>query len=315
MGFWAIWQYDEYVGKHTSPGEKMKLFRDSQELWDDSYPNIYMAFEALPKWLSVENIISLNDKDINFHALLGLYRLEARRHFESVKGWLEQIRRWRTGLALFAEINKGSPRSVFILPYRGKTPNASAGYRSDYSEIGGLARGVPLQQMWNPFEEEPDPTVGKGTGSNSRVRFTPGMYTGSELRKPGNGPDEVLFHELVHSSRAFRGVEDPKYVDHDYDNQEELLAITITNIYLSEKGQQVLVGDHGTKPLQGVERDNWLNNRQHIDSLSPKELMKNFKMSQKEFYKALADLPIPPRWNPVRDHYEFSRRHDTTPAF
>jgi hypothetical protein len=70
MGFWAIWQYDEYVGKHTSPGEKMKLFRDSQELWDDSYPNIYMAFEALPKWLSVENIISLNDKDINFHALL-----------------------------------------------------------------------------------------------------------------------------------------------------------------------------------------------------------------------------------------------------
>jgi hypothetical protein len=124
-----------------------------------------------------------------------------------------------------------------------------------------------------------------------------------------------LFHELVHSSRAFRGVEDPKYVDHDYDNQEELLAITITNIYLSEKGQQVLVGDHGTKPLQGVERDNWLNNSQHIDSLSPKELMKNFKNSQKEFYKALADLPIPPRWNPVRDHYEFSRRHDTSPVF
>ena len=315
MGFWPIWRYKEFVANHASPAERRSLAQKPRQLWDNHYQNIYVAFKSLPAWMSVSNIISLNDRDINFRSLVEIYQLHARQHFESVKPWLDQIRTRFSGLALLAEIAASQDYDVLILPYRGKGDNAEAGFGSVDDEIDGTARGAPLQPIWNPFEEDPDPRRGTGAGADSLVRFTPGIFTGARLSKPGNAPDEVLFHELVHSSRALRGVQDEGYADQDYDDQEEFIAIVIANIYLSEKGQQVLLGDHDNKPLQGVERDNWLNNSQHMSSLSPRMLITNFKRSQKDFYTALANLPVPPRWNPVRDHNDFSRSHDTTPFF
>jgi hypothetical protein len=47
---------------------------------------------------------------------------------------------------------------------------------------------------------------------------------------PGWGPDEVLFHELVHAARIV-GFDDGPL------DEEEFFAVLITNIYMSEKGK------------------------------------------------------------------------------
>ena len=84
MGFWALEQYEEFVERHASSSERDVLTEKPRERWDENYKNLYVAFEALPKWMSVSNIISLSDRDINFHSLVKIYQLETRQHFESV---------------------------------------------------------------------------------------------------------------------------------------------------------------------------------------------------------------------------------------
>jgi Effector protein len=312
MGFWPRWQYEEYVKKHSPGLAGRKLLRESSESWDDRFLNIHVGLESFPEWMSYF-IVSLNDHDLNFRALVDRYQLEVRQHIEAVKPRLDQIQQRLTGLALLAETG-ATDWTVLIQPYRRRGVNASSGQRTSHAEAGATARHAPLDRMANPFDENYDDRVGTGRGANAIVNFTPGMWTGSALRKPGNGPDEVLFHELVHASRQMRGVQDASYVDHDYDDSEEYLAVVLSNIYLSEKGQLVLVGDHGTKPLQGVERDNFINNSQH-NLLAPRQLLQDFKDSQRDFYNALANLPTSIRWNPVRQHNEFSQQHDTTRVF
>jgi hypothetical protein len=46
---------------------------------------------------------------------------------------------------------------------------------------------------------------------------------------PAWGPDEVLFHELVHAARIVGGDAGPL-------NEEEFFSVVITNIYISENG-------------------------------------------------------------------------------
>jgi hypothetical protein len=47
---------------------------------------------------------------------------------------------------------------------------------------------------------------------------------------PGWGPDEVLFHELVHAGRILGGDDGPL-------TEEEFFAVLVANIYISEKGK------------------------------------------------------------------------------
>jgi len=87
-----------------------------------------------------------------------------------------------------------------------------------------------------------------------------------------------------------RGVSDKKIVTRGYGDQEEYIAVVLTNIYMSEKGQRVFAGSHGSKILQGLDLEFFLDNSQHVN-LSPMQLLDNFRWSQPAFYKALADLP------------------------
>jgi len=182
--------------------------------------------------------------------------------------------------------------------------------------VDTLAKGGAIYEVTDVTGEYKQ-TGNKGTGKGTDVVlfFSPEMWRNQQKPVfPGANVDEVLFHELVHASRQTRGVQDSSYVDNDYDDSEEYLAVVLTNIYMSEKGQLVMVGNHGTKPLQGPERDNFINNSQHT-LLAPQQLMQNFKDSQRAFYDALANLPATIKWNPVRQHNEFRRQHDTTPFF
>ena len=123
------------------------------------------------------------------------------------------------------------------------------------------------------------------------------------MKPPGNAPDEVLYHELVHASRLVNGVYDRVPVNQKYDDEEEYLAIVLTNIYMSEKGQWRFVGDHKDGILEGRDAIGFLNNAQHVD-MPPIRLIENFRNSQRMFYEKLAHLP------PYRPKYNWVRQYD-----
>jgi hypothetical protein len=60
---------------------------------------------------------------------------------------------------------------------------------------------------------------------------------------PGSLPDTVLLHEMIHGLRQIQGRDNKWPMTgsvRDYENEEEFLAIQITNVYTSSKG--------GTRP-------------------------------------------------------------------
>lgn len=88
----------------------------------------------------------------------------------------------------------------------------------------------------------------------ARVCFSPatwkvgGICKATESAGIGNGSDEILLHEFLHAYRKVRGTYNraPFKVSPDklYDDIEELWAILLTNIYMSEKGAAKFRRDH-----------------------------------------------------------------------
>src|SRR5262249_48451504 len=73
-----------------------------------------------------------------------------------------------------------------------------------------------------------------GLGSPVTLHYTPSMWGGPFA----GGPDDVLLHELVHAMRQVQGgmlALPTSGGNAGYDNDEEFLAILLTNIALSEK--------------------------------------------------------------------------------
>jgi hypothetical protein len=99
--------------------------------------------------------------------------------------------------------------------------------------------------------------VGTGGGTYVSITFTPHMWgpasfdsttiTSTGTAGPqglASNPDEVLYHEMVHASRQMRGVETVGRVDKPYTNEEEYIAVVLSNIYLAEKGQKLFRAGH-----------------------------------------------------------------------
>ena len=114
--------------------------------------------------------------------------------------------------------------------------------------------------------------LGTGHGSSSRVRYTPGRFRADTVLRvpplgimlPGvaiNGGDDqtvVLLHELSHSLRSLYGAHEsigirdaqPGHGGGSYtaprrfENTEELFAITVANVFASERSLE-LRADHG----------------------------------------------------------------------
>jgi hypothetical protein len=100
--------------------------------------------------------------------------------------------------------------------------------------------------------------AGTGKGSSVRVYFTPGISGGaacaSRLGVFGSLEDEVLFHELVLALRAMQGLLNRIPTEgslRGYNNEEEFLAIVVSNVYISAKPSTLLRADHrGHRRLQ-----------------------------------------------------------------
>jgi hypothetical protein len=101
--------------------------------------------------------------------------------------------------------------------------------------------------------------VGTGTGSDTVVRFSQETWTGPGAPAgAGASPDEILLHEMIHGLRQMQGrsVREAVNGNPGMDNYEEFVAITISNIYRSEKGIPGLRKDHQDfSPLAGPTTD------------------------------------------------------------
>jgi len=148
-------------------------------------------------------------------------------------------------------------------PSNGVPPGYQAASSSGQVELDPRGNALP----GNP--------VGAGAGSGVVIWFTPQDYLGI-VSQPAGRPDEALIHELAHAVRMTKGVLRPVAVPPKYsmiyDNVEELLAVTIANIYRSEQiNRPNLRADHrGHRAMQPpfTDPDNfYLTYQQELDSL------------------------------------------------
>jgi hypothetical protein len=101
-------------------------------------------------------------------------------------------------------------------------------------------------------------TRGTGAGSNVHIQYWPGDL--EELGTPGKlgkAQDDILVHELVHAMRIMQGTFNPETgevpEEKRFNFTEEWLAVLLTNIYMSEKGDQPLRGryEDAFSPMPG----------------------------------------------------------------
>ncbi len=151
--------------------------------------------------------------------------------------------------------------------------------------------------------------TGDGTGSNSIVEFDPAMGSGyCMLRGISTDEDEmtgdnVLFHELVHSFRQLTGKWRHDPLGDGYDYVEEMLAVMITNIYMSLEGvpNDKLRGSHSL-PFQRLSQvpGTWMTWDMSFYMRYDRHISR-FAQDNPNLYKALANIQDPVgTWNPLR---------------
>lgn len=183
------------------------------------------------------------------------------RHLEHVKG--------NNGIVIM-------PASLFPTTDHGQLQNATWPTRKkDSYKKGSTVRGSSH--------------VGTGQGSPVKISF---QLQGANPCSVFGSKDEVLLHELVHANRMATGTQRniPMRI---YDNFEEFIAITITNIYRSERQLPLRVGhscDQMMEDLAGFRQTY----RLHLARL--KQDVKN-----EALYRNLGAIPASRvSWNPFR---------------
>ncbi|WP_315836565.1 hypothetical protein [Bradyrhizobium prioriisuperbiae] len=249
---------------------------------------IVVTYRPFPLWLYRFDPSLIRNLDVNIWS----YRSQRDRHIRGVFFQLDQILKRQAGTALLREII-AADSTVKIFPYWnfGKTPyrnknpifpqwgpNATAG-----ATRSGTAVIEYTASMWGPVTYDPATHLVTGTSGKTGV---------------GVGADEVLFHELVHASRAMRGVrdfDDPPAMDEGYGDEEEFIAVVLSNIYLAEKGSRQLRANHQAfTPLLNPET--FLNRGRHM------RVLERFRSEQRDFFNRLRDIPATVAWwNPIRE--------------
>src|SRR5262249_2126075 len=117
----------------------------------------------------------------------------------------------------------------------------------DSGKVIGIGTGTRIDK--NPKSQTFNKTI---YGISDFIFFSPELWDGTQ--GPATNTDEVLFHELIHATRDTRGVNIDANVNKDYINEEEYLAVVLTNIYVSNKGLKSLRKNYKTNELL-VEKD------------------------------------------------------------
>ena len=206
------------------------------------------------------------------------------------------------GQALLAEFDMTPSQTVSIHPWANEDEANSSASADDPNDATSV--GMPkLDTRGRPSARRQG--SGTGEGSDATVNYTASMWGADGTARatgPGTGKDELLLHELVHAARSVVGVHYRLPVNLLYDNEEEFLAVFITNIYLSNKGQKKLrANHHGHDALRDPEQ--FLDNMKL--SPTPRTLMERLRLKQPRLFKALAAIPAASAaFNPVRQYAE-----------
>lgn len=287
-------------------GEIMRLLHPEWKPIKD-YPNITIAFPGFEDWLN-EQPIPLQR---SMRAAVQRFLIAQADHRRRTLDQLALIAKRSTGRAVLAEIRTARSRKLKIMPVAGGEHNAFSdalsarkstrlGFRvryADGTEVPGLRRGT-------------------GEGSHATVEFTANMWGPSGSARatgPGSLPDEVLCHELVHAGRQMQGIQHSATVDKGYENEEEFVAIVVSNVYLSEKKQTRMRGTHRFKDrvvrgrVVGMEFDVLPNPERFLDNPQgmhppPFQMMEKIRTAQRSLHDALCDIGTGvAKFNPSRD--------------
>jgi hypothetical protein len=322
-----------------------------------TYPNIATIYYSLPDWLTIFDLLPRYSAR-TVESIATEYRFIADRYHSKVADVLDDrigIAAYATGRALLQEIAANSPHSLRIMPnwhwklvllpgpFNSTPRPVNKGETLAHVSDGTATVDADAYTKGEPIRDDDSQPVGltKGTGKGADVvlYYSPENWEVKDRTNgPGFEPDEVMFHELVHVTRMLRGKLTlfPVTGGGGYRNEDEYLATTIANLYLSEKG----------KNLRGAYREEGANKSrvrkieiggkvrfrvvdppprdwrvmkdpdkfyQNPDktSMSPRELIKRFSDTQKAFYDALRRLPDgKPKFNPVKQHYRENLRPD-----
>jgi hypothetical protein len=170
----------------------------------------------------------------------------------------------QAGQTLLKHINS-TKQNMVIQPYIPKleptgpvNAYADAGSRPDGSPAGYVVDSTKINLPFGASFDFPT-TIGTGKGSVVYVHYHPATWREVNKRTghiaPGDGPGEVLFHEMVHGLRELTGLlryNDKVDGEERMDSVEEFYAIMAANVYRSERGFKSLRADHwGSSKLKG----------------------------------------------------------------
>ncbi|HEY2866139.1 MAG TPA: M91 family zinc metallopeptidase [Pyrinomonadaceae bacterium] len=184
-----------------------------------------------------------------------------RREVEKV---LQLVNTTQAGKTLFRHINSKS-NYMLIQPYVPTKKEPVNAFETGRNEADGAPAGYVADSVKFkiPFVGTVDfPTViGTGRGTIVDVNYHPATWYEVAKRRgghiaPGDGPGEVLFHEMTHGLRELSGrmqYRDQVTGEPQMDSIEEFYAIMAANVYRSDRGFKLLRADHwGSKKIEGA---------------------------------------------------------------
>ncbi len=165
----------------------------------------------------------------------------ARDYEERVVRLINEIGMFAVGTAVLNRLNETTfpdDAGILIVPNESKQVSGDDVHSMrSITPADGYSRGSPL-----PGGRSADPSrpsaKGTGRGTSAKVVFDPGAKSSCGVIGSSR---EVLFHELTHALRALSGTMVFRPMP-NYDHFEEFVAVTLTNMLLSEQGHPLRDG-------------------------------------------------------------------------
>jgi hypothetical protein len=143
---------------------------------------------------------------------------------------------------------------------------------------------------------------GTGKGSDVVIHFDPDDTEDCDSTRPTADHDDILIHELVHALRATQGLMNfIPTADHNYENDEEYLAVVVTNVYASAKGGHHFRANHHGHHLL---RHSLSTSAGFIQDIHNFRLLRKYRRDWLETFAALARVKT--HFNPFREMLHYS---------
>jgi len=267
------------------------------------YAGVTTRYPAFTAWMFGFDPEQKRPLTVNINS----FRFQRRLHEQQVLAALSDIAGRQTGGALFDEIDRLG-KVLYIDPY---WSFGGTDFKNGNAFFVASGLNATTSPFGKPDKDGRTDIMIKFTGTlwgaphfDTKTQITTGTFGATG---PGSKPDEVLFHEMVHATRAMSyGTFDDatKIEPAGYKNKEEYIAAVVSNIFLAEKAPDKRHPDL-RMDVSAFDKlpypDKFVDNFQHIN-ISPRQLLKEmFNGKQRRFYVALGSIPQAKAWwNPAR---------------